>query len=150
MIELKENQWCIARTSTIYGWGRPYRPNIGLYVFSKLSKGERILMVDDYYSSPTLDTNLASMLIEIAERKLSGIINVSGATRTTRYDFAVYLANSFKFNNQLVSATQGQNIWKTKRPRDVSLDISRASQILKNSPMTIDKALSQFSQSFEL
>src|SRR2546425_2916392 len=54
-----EDSWCVARSSVIFGWGRPCRPNAATYVCEKLSKHDTVRMVQDQHCSPTFNTNLA-------------------------------------------------------------------------------------------
>jgi dTDP-4-dehydrorhamnose reductase len=103
-------------------------------------------MITDQYSSPTLNTNLAKMIIEISERQLPGIIHTAGATRLSRYDFALGLADLMKLERKLIIPTESENIkWKAKRPMDSSLHVSRAASQLANRPLEIDEAYRQFS-----
>ena len=140
-----EGRWSVARASVVYGWGRPQRPNAATYISDSLSKGQKIFIVKDQYSSPTLNTNLAQMVIEISERQLPGIIHTAGATRLSRYDFALGLANLMKLEKKLILPTEAGNIeWKAKRPMDSSLKVSRAASQLANRPMEIDEAYCQF------
>ena len=142
-----EDNWCVARTSVVYGWGRPHRPNAATYVYDKLSKNEKILMVRDQFSSPTLNTNLASMLVEIAERRILGTIHVSGATRMNRYDFAVGLAGTLGLDKRLITAIDaGDMKWKARRPKDSSLSVAKALQVLGHKPLPIDEAYREFQQ----
>lgn len=136
---------CIARTSVVYGWGRLQRANAATYVYDRLSKREKISMVRDQFSSPTLNTNLAHMLIEIAERRLPGTIHVAGATRLNRYDFAVGLAENLGLDKSLIQPTSVSDMkWKAKRPRDSSLDVTKALKILAHKPYSIDRAYDEF------
>ena len=142
---------CIARTSVVYGWGRPQRPNAATYVYGRLSKHEKFSMVQDQFSSPTLNTNLAQMLIEIAERRLPGTIHVSGATRLNRYDFAVGLAENLRLDKSLIRPISVMDMkWKARRPRDSSLDVSKALKILAQKPLSIDLAYDEFQKEFRL
>ncbi len=137
-----EGNWGVARASVVYGWGRPHRPNAASYVYDKLLKGEKISVVVDQYSSPTLNTNLAGMVLEIAERKVPGIIHTSGASRLSRYGFAVSIARTFGLDESLISSVETKNLnWKAKRPVDSSLGTSKASRTLLNPPLPIDQAL---------
>jgi dTDP-4-dehydrorhamnose reductase len=140
-----EGRWSVARASVVYGWGRPQRPNAATYIADSLSKGQRIFIVKDQYSSPTLNTNLALMLIELSERQLPGIIHTAGATRLSRYDFALGLADLMKLQKKLILPTEAENIqWTAKRPLDSSLQVSRATSQLTNRPLEIDEAYRQF------
>lgn len=145
VMDLGQDSWGIARASVVYGWARTSRPNAATYVVEKLSKGERIFMVSDHYSSPTLNTNLAAMLVEIVERKIPGIIHTAGATRLCRYDFAVGLADTIGLDSRLISASDAKDLrWKAKRPRDSSLDVSKAGRVLVERPLAIQEAYKQF------
>ena len=137
-----EDRWSIARASVVYGWARPHRPNAATYVYDKLSKHDRISMLNDQYSSPTLNTNLAGMILEIVERRIAGIMHTSGATRLARYDFAVDIARIFGLDENLISPVESKSLnWRAKRPADSSLNTAKASRTLSNSPLKLDQAL---------
>ncbi len=141
-----EGRWCIARTSVVFGWGRSYRPNAATYVYEKLSRRETIRIVQDQYCSPTLNTNLAAMLIEIIERKLTGILHTAGASRLNRHELAQGVADIFGLDPKLVLKAEAKDAsWRAKRPRDSSLDVTRAMRLLTEKPYSIQTALRQFS-----
>jgi dTDP-4-dehydrorhamnose reductase len=139
--ELDGERWSIARSSVVYGWGRASRPNAATYVYEKLAKGESIRMVRDQFCSPTLNTNLSAMLVEIAERELPGIIHLAGATRLNRFDFAIGLAKTFGLDATLITAVHTNDLkWKARRPEDSSLMVARAQGLLRAAPLNIDHA----------
>jgi len=141
MNELDKQVWSIARSSVIYGWGRASRPNAATFVYEKLFRGESIRMARDLFSSPTLNTSLSEMLIEIAERQLPGIIHVAGATRLSRFDFAIGIAKTFGLDATLIKAVQARDLrWKAKRPADSSLMVERAQKLLRSAPLNIESA----------
>jgi len=140
-----EGLWSIARPSVIFGWGRRYRPNAATYVLEKLSKQETVHMVRDQYCSPTFNTNLAAMLVEIAERKIPGILHTAGETRLNRYELALRVAEELGLDKKLVLPTvAGEIPWKANRPRDSSLIVARAASILSRKPLPITASLDQF------
>jgi len=139
--ELDEEMWSIARSSVVYGWGRASRPNAATFVYDKLSGGESIRMIRDQFSSPTLNTSLSGMLIEIAERRLPGIIHTAGATRLSRFDFAVGLAKTFELDTTLIKAVEARELqWRARRPEDSSLIVGRAQESLREAPLSINTA----------
>lgn len=141
---------CVARTSVVYGWGRSYRPNFATWVHSKLAANEQVRVVRDQFASPTLNTHLARMLLEVAERQMEGVLHVAGSTRISRYEFAVSLAKQFGFNENLVTPIQAEAAnWKARRPVDSSLNVSKAQGILTSKPVTLDQALSEFAKSHQ-
>ncbi len=144
-MSLSEGRWCVARASVVYGWGRSHRPNAATYVIEKLSRGENIQMVHDQFSSPTLNSNLAAMLLEIAEQKTQGLLHTSGFTRLSRYDFAIGLAETMGLNKRLISPIGRNELkWKAKRPRDSSLKVAKARNILSQGPLPIEVAYQLF------
>ncbi len=86
-------EYCIARTSVIYG-ATPAagKVNFALWLLNSLKKGEKPKALIDQWNSPTLNTNLARMSLEIIEKRLMGTFHLSGATRISRYDFAQMVA----------------------------------------------------------
>ncbi len=140
-----EDRCCVARTSVVYGWGRTHRPNAATYIYGKLRKGEKVSMVRDQFSSPTLNTSLAEMILEIVEHESPGIVHVAGATRLSRYDFALHLAEVTGLPDNLISAVDANQLqWKAKRPKDSSLDVSKAARLLTRGPIQIQEALKLF------
>jgi dTDP-4-dehydrorhamnose reductase len=140
--------YCIARASVIYG-STPAagKINFALWIVNHLKKNEQIKIVTDQWNSPTLNTNLADMTLEIIERKLTGTFHLSGATRMSRYDFAQAIAQTFKLEANLINPCSSSDFsWSAKRPRDSSLNISKAHQSLKNKPLQIHQALERMKQ----
>lgn len=136
---------CIARTSVLYGWGRSYRPNFATWVHSKLAANEHVRVVRDQFASPTLNTHLARMLLEVAERRIQGILHVAGSTRISRYEFAVMIAKQFGFNKNLLTPVEAEaTSWKARRPFDSSLNVSKAQELLTNTPTPLSEALEEF------
>jgi dTDP-4-dehydrorhamnose reductase len=141
-------EYCIARGSVIYG-STPAagKVNFALWVLNKLKRNEQIKIVTDQWNSPTLNTNLANMTLEIIERKLTGTFHLSGATRISRYDFAKQIAENFNLDSNLTSPTTSAEFsWSAKRPKDSSLNTAKAQQTLKNKPLQIKQALERMRQ----
>ncbi len=136
---------CIARASVIYGSSPAAgKINFALWLVNKLRKNENPKVLTDQWNSPTLNTNMADMTMEVIERKLTGIYHISGATRISRYDFAKLVAQTFNLNTNLITpSTTAEFSWPAKRPRDSSLDTLKAQKILKNKPLQIHQALEQ-------
>ncbi len=140
-----DDSWAVARASVVYGWGRPQRSNAATYVHDRLTKGEQIKMVKDQFCSPTYNDNLARMVLEIAEKKLPGVLNTSGASRVNRYDFAVLLAKRLELDpNLIVPVETGSLQWKAKRPRDSSLNVGKAMGLLNEKPVSAEEGVNRF------
>ena len=142
-----EDSWSIARPSVIFGLGRSYRHNAATYVIEKLSNHETVRMVKDQYCSPTFNTNLAAMLVEVAERRIPGILHTAGGTRLNRYELALRVAEKLGLDKKLVLPAVARDVpWKAARPEDSSLVVTRAMELLSQKPQPITNALDQFSK----
>jgi dTDP-4-dehydrorhamnose reductase len=136
-------EYLIGRPSVIYG-STPAagKVNFALWLIETLRKGERVKIVTDQWNTPTLNTNLAEMTLEAAERRLNGTFHLCGATRVSRFQFAQLIAEIFDLEKTLIDpALSSQFNWPAKRPMDSSLDTSKAQQTLRNKPLEIHEAL---------
>jgi dTDP-4-dehydrorhamnose reductase len=138
----------VARACVIYG-ARPAsgKVNFALWLIERLTRGECVPVVTDQYITPTLNTNLAEMVLELAERRLSGLYHLSGATRISRFDFARELAEEFKLNGDLICPSRMSEMrWVARRPADSSLDTCKAMRSLNSKPLSIGEALRTLSE----
>jgi dTDP-4-dehydrorhamnose reductase len=143
-------EYFIARPSVIYG-STPAagKVNFALWLIETLRKGERIKIVTDQWNTPTLNTNLAEMTLEVLERRLTGIYHLCGATKVSRFEFAEQIADAFGLDKSLIDKVlSSQFTWPAKRPMDSSLDTSKAQQTLQKKPLEMTDALKQLK--FEL
>ena len=139
-------KWCIARPSVIYGSTPAARKiNFALWVINQLKNKKAIKIITDQWVSPTLNTNLAEMILEIIEEKLTGIYHLAGATPINRYKFAKLIAETFELDEAGVCPSRSNEMnWLAKRPKNTSLNVEKASNILDNKPLKIKEAIKKF------
>lgn len=136
--------WCIARTSTPFGV-HPTKKSFPLWVKENLESKKEISVLTDQYTSPTYVVNLSKMLIEVATRQITGIIHLAGANRISRFSLAEMVADRLNLDKNLLKpATITEMNWKAQRPRDSSLDVSLATEILEEKPQKIEQGLDLF------
>ena len=136
---------CIARTSVVYGSiPATGKTNFALWLLDKLRRDEEVRIVTDQTNSPTLNTNLADMILEIVERRLMGIYHLAGRTALSRFDFAKTLAAEFSLNTKLIKpATSREISWTARRPHNSSLNVTKATRVLESKPFKIHEALTK-------
>jgi dTDP-4-dehydrorhamnose reductase len=143
-IKSTASNWCIARTDVIFGWGRQDRPNFAQWVIINLEKKQSVKIVTDQYNSPTLNTNLAEMVVDIAGHHVQGILNTAGSTRVNRFEFARKIGKVFHLNEKYIEpVSSAEFTWKAKRPKDASVNVSKAKRILSYKPISIEDALNR-------
>jgi dTDP-4-dehydrorhamnose reductase len=145
MVSDYAGDYCTTRTSVLFGCGREHRSNFGTWLLEQLTTGQNVSVINGQYASPTLSTHLARMLLEVAEKRITGIIHLAGADRMNRYEFAVRFAQEFGFNAALVVPISADPTrWHARRPTDSSLNVERAIRLLDMKPMTVDDELREF------
>jgi dTDP-4-dehydrorhamnose reductase len=140
-----QKEYFIARPSVIYG-STPAagKVNFALWLIETLRKGERVKIVTDQWNTPTLNTNLAEMTLDVIERRLTGIYHMCGATRISRLEFAEQIADAFGLDKGLIDkVSSSQFTWPAKRPMDSSLDTSKAQKMLRKKPLEMGAALNR-------
>jgi len=143
------SSWCIARTSTPFGIHHK-KKSFPLWVKENLESKKEIPILVDQFTSPTFVHNLSKMLIEVATRQITGIIHLAGATRISRYELAELVADKFSLDKKLLLPTKIDKMdWKAQRPKDSSLDVSLATEILNEKPQKIEQSLEFFFSEFQ-
>lgn len=136
--------WCIARTSTPFGIHYK-KKSFPLWIKENLEAKKEIPVLVDQFTSPTYVPNLSKMLIEVATRQITGMIHLAGATRISRYDLAELVAYKISLDKKFLIPTKTDEMtWKSQRPKDSSLDVSFATQILNEKPQEIKQSLDLF------
>lgn len=134
---------CIARSCVIYG-SRPAsgKENFSLWIINNLISNHPIEVVTDQFITPTLNSNLAAMVLEAGERQLAGTYHLAGASRISRYDFARKVARMLDLDLSLILPSRMEDMkWAARRPMDSSLDTFKATGELKEKPLYIEKAM---------
>jgi len=138
------SSWCIARTSTPFGI-HPLKKSFPVWVTENLLQNKEIKVIVDQFTSPTYVPNLSKMLIEISKRQIVGLIHLAGATRISRYEMAELVADKLSLDKKLLKPVNLDDMkWTAKRPKDSSLDVSKAFSILKEKPFIIEQGLDSF------
>ncbi len=136
--------WCIARISSPFGT-HPKKKNFPLWIKKSLETKKEIPVLVDQFTTPTFVPNLSKMLIEITTKQIAGTLHVSGASRISRYDLAVLVADKLNLDKKFLIPTNIDKMnWKAQRPKDSSLDVSLANEILEEKPQKIDQSLELF------
>ncbi|MFX0035960.1 MAG: SDR family oxidoreductase [Candidatus Hermodarchaeota archaeon] len=144
--------YAIARTSLVFGWNpgeiqgksssSGKSQNYVIWALNKLRNDEPIKIVTDQYSTPTLADNLAEFLLTLAGSEINGIFHTTGKECINRYDFTIKIAEVFNLNKKLITPVTSDMFKQVaKRPMRCCLDSTKANQLLKIKPLTIEESL---------
>lgn len=131
------SDFIIARTSVIYGASKN---NFAMWIINNLENNQKIKIVGDQYTSPTLNFDLVEQLISLVYNDANGVFHTAGGERIDRYKFSIELADIFDLNKNLIYKADSKNLnWIAKRPRDSSLNTLKISKFKK--PYKVKDAL---------
>jgi dTDP-4-dehydrorhamnose reductase len=129
-VQTENRQALIVRTN-FFCWGHSQRQSFSDWLIYNLRAGKTLTLFDDVYFTPVLADNLALAAHELIDMKVSGVVNLVGDQRLSKYAFAVALATRFGLPCELLQKDQlARRELPAKRPLDMSLDNSMVRKIL--------------------
>jgi dTDP-4-dehydrorhamnose reductase len=133
----------ILRTVLVFGYEPSIsRSNIILWVKKSLEEGKSINVVTDQWRTPTLAEDLAMGCWLSAQKKQSGIFNISGEEMMTPYDMAIQTADCFGLNRSLIRPVDGTVFSQAaKRPPKTGFILDKAKEILNYQPTPFKEGL---------
>lgn len=128
--------------TNFYGWGTNYRQSFSDFIINSLRQGSPISLFDDVHYTPIVVERLAEVVHILAARKASGVYNVVGSERITKYDFGQHLAKVFELDTSLIQRGRLSELSAlVSRPRDMSLSNNKVCKLIKHDLGTIDEHL---------
>lgn len=120
----------IVRTN-FFGWGTSIRSSLSDWVLDSLAERRVVGMFTDVHFTPIVISSLVDAILTLATQRVGGILNVAGSERLSKYDFGRRLALEFGYPESLVQRrTVSDAGLVASRPRDMSLDTSKAAALL--------------------
>lgn len=131
VVQKANAQALIVRTN-FFGWGHSRRPSFSDWIIDGLRAGRQMTMFDDVFFSPILADALARAVLELVSKGASGIYNVVGEERLSKFDFAQQLVDCFGLPGALLKRGRIDEAGlSASRPRDMSLENTKIRTLLK-------------------
>lgn len=145
------SDWVIGRTTVLFGRAPNVRPSFVAWLVDKLSRGERIRVVDDQIGSPTLADNLARMLVGLLDSDRGGIYNTVGDTILDRHAFAVMAAKLFGLEPALIDRVKTPELGQpAPRPLRAGLIMDKFKRAFPSVPvLTAQQALEELQRQMQ-
>ncbi len=120
----------IVRTN-FFGWAPTGRRSISDWIIQGLRAGHTFNLFEDVFFTPILIEALARSAHELLARGASGIVNLSGDERVSKYDFGIRLAEHFGLPTDLIYRSRLADAkLVAPRPLEMSMDNGYASRLL--------------------
>jgi dTDP-4-dehydrorhamnose reductase len=131
-IVMQANPAALVVRTNFFGWGHATRQSFTDWLIYNLRAGKQLSLFDNVYFTPILADTLALAAHELVEKGVSGVINLVGDQRLSKYEFARVLADHFFIPETLLlpHSFDGSEL-VAARPHDMSLDNSKARQVLE-------------------
>ena len=136
----------IVRTN-FFGWGHASRQSFTDWLIYNLRAGKKLILFENIYFTPILADTLALAAHELVEKGVSGVFNLVGDQRLSKYEFALLLADHFFISESLLlpHSFDGSEL-AAARPHDMSLDNSKARQVLGRDLGSVPQFLAALSE----
>lgn len=152
--KLRAEEWVLAANpsalvvrTNFFGWGHASRRSFSDWILDNVRAGKSLSLFDDVYFTPILAGRVAAECHGLVERGHSGIFNICGDERISKYRFAHRLAAAFGLRtDQFRQASIVGAGLKAPRPNDMSLDHARARLALGNAPRSLDEDFAELHQ----
>ncbi len=136
----------VVRTN-FYGWGTSYRQSFSDFIITSLRTNKEISLYKDVFYTPILIESLVNIIDELILKDVSGVFNVAGSNRLSKYDFGQAVAEVFKLDkNRIKPVSLADNNTFVKRPLDMSLSIKKTEEVIGKSILGIDADLARLRQ----
>ncbi|QLH05768.1 SDR family oxidoreductase [Nitrosopumilus ureiphilus] len=106
------SNYLILRPSVLFGWmpskylqvrdNSVKTRNFALWILKKLNEKQKLSIVDDQFSTPTLADNLAENIIELIKKDMQGVFHTSGLSCINRLDFSKKIAKTFGYLDNFI------------------------------------------------
>ncbi len=134
----------VLRTN-IYGWNMQRKVSLAEWILSRLEGGVEVPGFDDVIFCPTLVNDLGDLILEMLDRKLTGLFHAVGSEACSKYEFALRLAKIFGADCSLVRrASVDTAALSAPRPKNTSLNVDRQVRAVGWRTPTVDKGLVLF------
>jgi dTDP-4-dehydrorhamnose reductase len=128
LVRAASPDFAVVRPSFLYG--NPlaeHHTSYSNYIENRLRQGTPTDVFTDQYRSPILVDAFARACMEVSDRGLSGVWHIAGRDTVSRADFARSLASAASLDPAPLRDTSMYDVsLPAARPRDVSLDSSKA------------------------
>jgi dTDP-4-dehydrorhamnose reductase len=119
----------VIRTN-FFGWGHATRQSFSDWIIQSLRAGRTLSAFADVHFTPILADRLALWVHELSARGATGTFNVCGDERVSKHEFALRLVAQFGLPPLVRRSSIDDAALRAPRPRDMSLDNTKARQAL--------------------
>ena len=120
----------IIRTN-FFGWGPKYRSSFSDYIIYNLKQKNKIFLFENVFFTPIATGNFITVLNCLIFKNVTGVYNIVGDERVSKYNFGLKLAKAFNLDSNLITPIKiEEKNDLVKRPKDLSLSNEKVRKLL--------------------
>jgi len=128
---IKYNKDALIVRTNLFGWGTSYRQSFSDFIINSLRQEKKITLFSDVYFTPIFIQTLIELIQVLIKNNRTGIINIVGNERISKYEFGILIAEIFGLNKNLIEkGLIVNNKSLVQRPKDMSLSNLNLNKIL--------------------
>ena len=117
--------------TNFYGWGTSYRCSFSDVIIEALRSGKDLNLFTDVFYTPILVNTVAIAAHDLIDTKVTGIVNIVGDERISKYEFGLRIAEEFGLDAGLIKpGLLVDQVALVQRPYDMSLSNQKVSKLL--------------------
>jgi len=129
----------------MFGWSPSGKRSLAEHFFYNLSSGKAVKGFTDVFCCPLLVNDLATILLEMIDKDMSGLYHVFSSECVSKYDFGLRLIRRFGFEeNLLISSTIAESELVATRALNLSMNTDKLAQALGHSLPRVEPSLERF------
>lgn len=146
---LHENPDAIVARVNFFGWSQSGNRSLGEFFYNNLKDGKQVNGFVDINFCPLYVNQLSDLLLEMAQKKLSGVYHVVSADHMTKYEFGRAIAQQFGFDEQLINPISViDSHLSAPRSHNLTLSTDKLAFDLQRKLPTIQDGIQQFYNDF--
>lgn len=128
---LKEYPEALVVRTNFFGWGPSYRKSFSDTIIETIRQEKTIKLFQDVFYTPIHVEILANAAHELINARASGIYNLVGDERLSKYEFGIKLARRFQLDTKyIIPGLLSELPELVKRPYDMSLSNKKTCSVL--------------------
>lgn len=148
-LEVLEKKGSLILRTNIFGWNIQKKFSIAERVWNELSNKRIFNGFKDAFFSSIYTFDVAAILDKAIDLDLSGIYNCASRTSSSKYEFALYVANYFNLEKELVQPISIDDFgFKAKRGKNLTLNVTKLQNVLNYKFPSITDSIHNFHRDF--
>jgi dTDP-4-dehydrorhamnose reductase len=140
----------VIRTNIVGFRNRKNKFTFAEWIFNSLENNQSILGFEDYYISSIDVYHFSDILMELIDKKVTGLINIASSDVLSKYEFIYKIADLLN-KKELVKIAKLENLGGVPRGNSLGLDIDLLKSIIlkekiPSSQMVIEKLVEKYKE----